>query len=83
MKKISIDGLTNVLSPKEMKQVTGGVARYIQCCAQEDGWKEISCGDCALSNEWSCVTAMCDKYAPFFQHVYASCMGTNFAELWC
>jgi natural product precursor len=32
MKKISLNGLENTLSPKEMKNITGGSSYWIACC---------------------------------------------------
>ena len=58
MKKISIDGLTNVLSPKEMKQVTGGVdsGTFFWCYYNN---VEITSG-LTPSSEWVCLTEMCN-----------------------
>ena len=53
MKKISLDGLTNVLSPKEMKNITGG--SMMLCC-----WGGCSCTDLMCGHGG---TDDCSEYA--------------------
>ena len=67
MKKISLDGLTNVLSPKEMKNVTGGSGSYSYYCVCNNGpsgWSSgNSCWDAAnwftYINVNNCGAACC------------------------
>jgi natural product precursor len=58
MKKISLNGLENVLSPKEMKDINGGSNYWLICCNgasfsvtadlcdDVEHLAQIHCGDC-------------------------------------
>ena len=62
--KLSINGLKNVLSPSEMKQVTGGVesGTFFWCY-----YNNIEKGSGIYpGNEWQCLDEMCNYYSGIY-----------------